>query len=123
MAELSKDTLAIIDRLQKEGSYIRNGSGGGDRNSLKAIKIELRKFEGTFQAMKEAMTGVQALSTEQSEYNRQKAERDIQLEDLKEEELAEYKKTNADRLKREQALKEKRKYENFWQRRHFNKWN
>lgn len=104
MAELSKDTLAILDRLKKEGSYIRNGSGGGDRNSLKAIKVELQKFGDTFTAIKEAMTGVQALSTEQSEYNRQKAERDIQLDDLKEEELAEYKKNNADRLKREQAL-------------------
>ena len=102
MAELSKDTLAIIDRLKTEGSYVRNGSGGGDTNSLKSIKLELRKFEGTFQAMKEAMTGVQALSTEQSEYNRQKAERDVQLADLNEEELAEYKKVNADRIKREQ---------------------
>ena len=104
MAEYSKDTLAIIDRLKKEGSYIRNGSGGGDTNSLKAIKIELRKFDDTFQAIREAMTGVQALSTEQSEYNKQKAERDVQLADLNEEELAEYKKNNADRLKREQAL-------------------
>ena len=104
MAELSKDTLAIIERLKTEGSYIRNGSGGGDRNSLKAVKIELQKFGDTFTAIKEAMTGVQALSTEQSEYNRQKAERDIQLDDLKEEELAEYKKNNADRLKREQAF-------------------
>ena len=104
MAELSKDTQAIIKALDEQRNNLQND---GRRHSLKNVRKDLEKFQATFTAIQEAMTGVRALSTEQSEYNRQKAERDIQLEDLKEEELEEYKKTNADRLKREQALEVK----------------
>ena len=99
---LSEDAKGIIKEIRHQANYTRAGS---ENYSIKAIRQQdLARFQTTFDAMKDALTGVQALSTEQSEYNRLKAERDVQLADLKEEELEEYKKNNADRLKREQKL-------------------
>ena len=104
MAELSKDTQAIIATLKEERNNLQND---GRRHSLKNIRADLAKFQGTFDAIREAMTGIQVLNTEQSEYNKLKAERDIELIDLTEKEREEYKKTNADRVKREQKLQVK----------------
>ena len=44
MAELSKETEAIIDRLKREGQMTRNG----DANSIKQVRINLEKFAPVF---------------------------------------------------------------------------
>lgn len=47
MAEYSEETKAILDRLKKEGSYIRNAKG----NSLKEVNINLNKFHDSFKSL------------------------------------------------------------------------
>lgn len=47
-AEYSADTEAILDRLKKEGSYIRNSNKG---NSLKNVNINLTKMQGVLNAI------------------------------------------------------------------------
>jgi hypothetical protein len=47
-AEYSADTEAILDRLKKEGSYIRNANKG---NSLKNVNINLTKMQGVLNAI------------------------------------------------------------------------
>jgi len=44
--EYSPDTIAIIERLKKEGSMIRNG-----KNSIKAVNINLEKFTNVFHSI------------------------------------------------------------------------
>lgn len=46
MAELSNETLAILDRLKREGKLTRNSENG---NSIKTIKISLDKFTPIFE--------------------------------------------------------------------------
>ena len=104
MAELSKDTQAIIARLKREGELNRFAS---EKYSIKEVRNDLAKFQGTFDAIREAISGVAQNSTEQSEYNKQKAARDLELENLTREEQEEYKKNQADMLKREQTLAKK----------------
>lgn len=104
MAELSADTLAILDRLKKEGSYIRNGSGGGERNSLKQVKIELQKFGATFEAIRESMGGVQAITTQQAEFDKLRAAEEAEIAKLAKEDQDEYRKQQAENVKRNQKL-------------------
>lgn len=99
MAELSADTKAILDRLKKEGSYIRNGSGGGDRNSLKAVKIELQKFGDTFNAIRESMGGMQAVTTQSAEFNKLRAQEEAEIAKLDEKDRDEYRKQQAENAK------------------------
>lgn len=47
MAELSQETKAIIDRLKAEGDLIRNSG----TNSIKAVQINLGKFENLFSSI------------------------------------------------------------------------
>lgn len=104
MSELSKDTQAIIARLKREGELNRFAS---EKYSIKEVRNDLAKFQGTFNAIREAISGVEAYGTEQSEYNKQKAARDLELEKLSEEDKEEYKKNQADMLKREQTVAKK----------------
>jgi precorrin-6B methylase 2 len=46
MAELSKETLAILDRLKREGALTRNATTG---NSIKQIMGKLDKFSVVFE--------------------------------------------------------------------------
>jgi hypothetical protein len=104
MAELSKDTQAIIARLKREGELNRFAS---EKYSIKEVRNDLSKFQGTFDAIREAISGVAHNTDEQSEYYKQKAARDLELENLTEKEKEEYKKNQADMLKREQTLAKK----------------
>ena len=47
MAEYSEETAAILDRLKKEGSYIRNAKS----NSLKQVNINIAKFHDSFKSL------------------------------------------------------------------------
>ncbi len=47
MAEYSEETAAILDRIKKEGSYIRNAKS----NSLKQVNINLTKFHDSFKSL------------------------------------------------------------------------
>ena len=101
MAELSKDTIAIIDRLKAEGLLTRNTG----TNSLKSIKAALTEsLAPAFNAMRESMTG---MAQSNRDFEMLKAQRDMKLLDLSEEEQAEYKKNNADMVKREQEYEKK----------------
>lgn len=51
MAELSKETQAIIDRLKAEGDLIRNSG----TNSVKSIRVQLDRFEGVFNSINNSM--------------------------------------------------------------------
>jgi uncharacterized membrane protein len=46
MAELSADTLAILDRLKAEGALIRNGT-----NSVRSVNLKLDQFKPVFDAI------------------------------------------------------------------------
>ncbi len=101
MAELSKDTIAIIDRLKAEGLLTRNSG----TNSLKSVKAALtEQLQPAFSAMRESLTGMSAAN---EDFARMKAERDMKLLDLNEEQKAEYIKNNADMIKREQEFDKK----------------
>lgn len=101
MADLSKDTIAIIDRLKAEGLLTRNSG----TNSLKSIKAALtEQLQPAFTAMRESLTGMSAAA---EDFARMKAERDMKLLDLNEEQRAEYIKNNADMIKREQEYDKK----------------
>lgn len=94
----------IRKRLIREGELLRNDGA----HSIKSVKETIvEKLKPALDGIHKAMTGVQALNTEQSEFNRMKAERDLRLEDLNEKELEEYKKNNADIIKREQEFEKK----------------
>lgn len=54
MAELSKETEAIIDRLKREGQLTRNG----DANSIKQVKINLEKFAPVFQNINTSLINI-----------------------------------------------------------------
>lgn len=45
--ELSLETMAILDRLKREGDLLRNSG----TNSIKSVKIELAKFSGLFETI------------------------------------------------------------------------
>ena len=47
MAELSAETVAIIDRLKAEGDLVRNSG----TNSLRSMNIKFDKFQGLFQSI------------------------------------------------------------------------
>jgi hypothetical protein len=101
MAELSKDTIAIIDRLKAEGLLTRNSG----TNSLKSVKEALtEQLQPAFNAMREALTG---MSSANDEFNKLKAERDMKLLDLNEEQREEYIKNNAEMVIREQEYEKK----------------
>jgi hypothetical protein len=44
MANLSPETTAIIEALDKQGDLVRNS----DSNSIKSVKVELGKFHNVF---------------------------------------------------------------------------
>jgi len=54
VAELSKETEAIIDRLKREGQLTRNG----DANSIKQVKINLEKFAPVFQNINTSLINI-----------------------------------------------------------------
>jgi len=56
MAEISRDTQAILDRLKREGSLTRNGGDG--KNSLKTVKINLEKFGVLFQGIQNELANL-----------------------------------------------------------------
>ena len=56
MAEISKDTTAILDRLKREGSLTRNGGDG--KNSIKQVNINLEKFGVLFQGIQNELANL-----------------------------------------------------------------
>lgn len=56
MAEISRDTQAILDRLKREGSLTRNGGDG--KNSIKQININLQKFGVLFQGIQNELANL-----------------------------------------------------------------
>lgn len=46
MAELSADTLAILNELDRQGKLLRSD---GRAHSIKSVKIEMKKFQGVFE--------------------------------------------------------------------------
>jgi hypothetical protein len=56
MAEISRDTTAILDRLKREGSLTRNGGEG--KNSIKQININLDKFGVMFQGIQNELANL-----------------------------------------------------------------
>lgn len=96
MAELSKDTIAIIDRLKAEGLLTRNSG----TNSLKSVKEALtEQLQPAFNALRESMTGA---AERNYQFEREKANRDMILLDMTEKQQEEYQKNNADLAMREQ---------------------
>ena len=56
MAEISKDTTAILDRLKREGSLTRNGGDG--KNSIKQVNVNLEKFGVLFQGIQNELANL-----------------------------------------------------------------
>ena len=81
MAQMSEETLAIIDRLKAEGQLIRNSG----TNSLRSVKVELRKFDKVFDTIARNSTAQRemlAIQTNMIEQNAERAKQDADFADL-----------------------------------------
>lgn len=84
-AEYSADTEAILDRLKKEGSYIRNANKG---NSLKNVNINLTKMQGVLNAINTNVLA-QTSAFAASAANQAKVQQEAAEKSRRKEELAE----------------------------------
>lgn len=116
MAKISEDTQAIIDALDEQRNNLQND---GRRHSLKNIRKDLAKFQGTFDAIKAAMTGMEAMTTQQAEFDKLRAAEEAEIAKLAKEDQEEFRKQQAENVKKQQALEteklkqdEKRQQEN-----------
>lgn len=102
-AEYSADTEAILDRLKKEGSYIRNANKG---NSLKNVNINLTKMQGVLNAINTnvlAQTSAFAASAaNQAKVQQEAAEKSRRKEELAE--VSDPRQAKLDDLKMKAAL-------------------
>ena len=81
MAELSLETQAILDRLKREGQLTRNSG----TNSIRAVKIQMEKFEGIFSTISNSIVDQTSLvrqSLNVQEAEAQVARRERDFEDL-----------------------------------------
>jgi len=81
MAQMSEETLAIIDRLKAEGQLIRNSG----TNSLRSVKVELRKFDKVFDVIARNSTAQRdmlAIQTNMIEQNAERAKQEADFADL-----------------------------------------
>ncbi len=85
MPEYSADTEAILDRLKKEGSYIRNANKG---NSLKNVNINLTKMQGVLNAINTNVLA-QTSAFAASAANQAKVQQEAAEKSRRKEELAE----------------------------------
>lgn len=97
---LSEDAKGIINEIRSQANTTRHKS---ENYSLKAIRADLSKFQGVFEAMQTSFSGLDARATEQAEAARRAAE----LAHLSEDERNKILKDEADREKRENILKNK----------------
>ena len=84
MAQMSEETLAIIDRLKAEGQLIRNTG----TNSLRSVKVELRKFDKVFDVIAQNSTAQRemlAIQTNMIEQNAERARSEADFNDLERE--------------------------------------
>jgi len=105
MAKISEDTQAIIEALDKQRDALQND---GRRHSLKNVRKDLAKFQGTFDAIKAAMTGMEAMTTQQSEFDKLRAQEEAEIAKLAKEDQEEYRKQQADNVKKQQNLETER---------------
>ena len=84
-AEYSADTEAILDRLKKEGSNIRNANKG---NSLKNVNINLTKMQGVLNAINTNVLA-QTSAFAASAANQAKVQQEAAEKSRRKEELAE----------------------------------
>lgn len=77
---MSDQTLAIIERLKAEGQLTRNTG----TNSLRAVKIQLDKFENVFNSISTNITEQTELMRLQLGMAREKAEKDKTKEQFEE---------------------------------------
>jgi hypothetical protein len=84
MAEYSEETAAILDRIKKEGSYIRNAKS----NSLKQVNINLTKFHDSFKSLsgflQDNARAQSAAAAEAAKVNQEAAEKSRRKEELSE---------------------------------------
>lgn len=97
---LSEDAKGIINEIRSQANTTRHKS---ENYSLKAIRADLSKFQGVFEAMQSSFSGLDARAGEQAEQARRAAE----LAQLSEDERNKILKDEADRTKRENDLKNK----------------
>lgn len=79
MAELSADTLAILDELDRQGKLLRSD---GRAHSIKSVKIEMKKFQGVFEDIAvniQAQTDMmrKTLNIEESRLSTQKKQEEL----------------------------------------------
>ncbi|MEJ6660232.1 MAG: hypothetical protein QNL23_04155 [Candidatus Thioglobus sp.] len=80
MAEYSADTQAIIDRLKAEGDLVRNS----DKNSIRAVNINLDRFEGIFNTISSNIAAQTDILRVQSGIAQDQVERDRNKEQFDE---------------------------------------
>jgi len=97
---LSEDAKGIINEIRSQANTTRHKS---ENYSLKAIRADLSKFQGVFEAMQSSFSGLDARAGEQAEAARRAAE----LAQLSEDERNQILKDEANRTKRENDLKNK----------------
>ena len=96
MAQMSEETLAIIDRLKAEGQLIRNSG----TNSLRSVKVELRKFDKVFDTIARNSTAQRemlAIQTNMIEQNAERAKQEADFKDLEREDKVKAVKETGDR--------------------------
>lgn len=95
---LSEDAKGIISEIRSQANTTRWKS---EQYSLKAVRADLAKFQGVFEAMQASFAGLDARAAEQSE----QAKRAAELAQLSEDERNQILRDEADREKRENVLK------------------
>lgn len=100
MANLSPETTAIIEALDKQGDLVRNS----DSNSIKSVKVELGKFHNVFSEMKNSLGGL----SKKSSASLAIAEQDAKLRALSDKEKEEYLRKEAEMEQRKQELENQR---------------
>ena len=96
MAQMSEETLAIIDRLKAEGQLIRNSG----TNSLRSVKVELRKFDKVFDTISRNSTAQRemlAIQTNMLEQNAERMKQEADFADLERSEKVAVVKETSDR--------------------------
>jgi len=97
---LSEDAKGIINEIRSQANNTRHKS---ENYSLKAIRADLSRFQGVFEAMQSSFAGLDSRAAEQAEQARRAAE----LAQLSEDERNQILKDEANRSKRENVLKNK----------------
>jgi hypothetical protein len=99
---LSEDAKGIIAEIRAQANTTRHKS---EEYSIKAIRVDLKKFQGVFDAMNDNLTKMASVADKEAAEAQARADRAAALDLLSETEKKKLAKDQANREKRENTLK------------------